>query len=210
MLLGIFSLIVLALVGWFGFTYVLKRRFNFSFTKTPVRTLTYFLVLTGIAGVLLPEAFFSLYGTLTFASITFLVLTLGVVSPVIYAMARGRGREDAHQDLEFLRLDARFLLSKPGDVIFQQTVFGSILLLASLLLPVPYAIGAFAVLFALFHAVLFMRLPHTWALYFLLSSLVLSFPLAYLLLFIPGGIYYAIGLHMLWYVLGGALLGRRD
>lgn len=210
MLISIFSLCVIAVLGWFGFTYGAKRRLGWSFSTTPVRTGALFLAFTLIAIALFPQTALALYGSPSLVSILFLVVVLAGVGPIAYLMAEGKGRSDAHQDLEFLKLDMRFLLSKPFDILFQQTVFGSLLLMLSVMVPLPYAIGLFVVLFGLFHVALFTRLSSAWALYFLFSAVILCFPLAYLLLFVESGVYYALAFHMLWYVLGGVLLREKE
>lgn len=203
------ALALAALIGWAFFTYILKRKLAWSFSRTPVRTASYFLLLTVLVGWMVPEAAIALYSTPTLGALVFLALTLLVVNPLLYAMARDRAREDVHIDLELLRLDMRFLISKPADVLFQQTVFGVLLLVASTTLSLPYVIGLFALAFGLFHLGLFLRMPQGWALYFLASAIVVCVPLAYLLLFVPGGIYYALALHMLWYVVSGAVLAGK-
>lgn len=209
MLPSILSLIAIASIGWVGFMFILKRYFGFSFVLTPILSLVYFVLQTGVLYVAFPTYVRALYGSPPAIALIFFIFIVGVCNPLIYKRVRTHTKE-IHPDLEFLRIDRRFLVSKIGDVGFQQTAFGVLLLLlAGSGMPVTLLMLSFACLFALGHLGMFLRVPHHFALYFLLCGVALSIPLAFLILYVAGGIYYAIALHMLWYVLGGAFFASR-
>ena len=76
-------------------------------------------------------------------------------------------------------------------------------------LGVPFAtlVPLFALAFAVLHLHLFFSMRPVWATYFTVCAAVSGFVLPYLLILVPGGVYYAIVLHLMWYVGSGALFG---
>lgn len=189
--------------------YVLKPFFAFSFIGTPLQTFAYFLLLTLFVFFLFPFYAAQLfYGTLY--SLFFTAIVLGLLNPWIYRFISReyehmRNTTEAHPDLELLNLAPPFLFSKLGDVVFQQVVVGIlILMLAGTLLPVWGTALLCASVFCLGHLGLFFRIPREWAFYFLVSAAIGGAFLPFLILFVEGGFYYAVSLHMLWYVATGA------
>jgi hypothetical protein len=219
MLSSVLTLLAVAALGWALFMFLLKPVLGFSFVRTPLRTLTYFLLLTlFISWVYFPVAG-ALYASVTLPAIGFLLaITLGI-NPWLYRFALQEHRvrvatTPAHPDLELLHIDGRFLISKFGDVLFQQTVAGIlILILATLGMPLPLLSLIFAVLFLTGHLGLLFRLPYRWSAYFISSAFAAGCFLPYLIMNIPGGFYYAVAFHALWYAVTGAFYwvgeGRR-
>ncbi len=189
--------------------YVLKPFFTFSFIATPLKTFLYFLLLTFLVFFLFPYYAAQLFhGTLY--SLFFALIVLGFLNPWIYRFIANeyghiRNTTEAHPDLELLNLAPPFLFSKLGDVVFQQVVVGTlVLMLVGTLLPVWGIALLSAGIFCLGHLGLIFRIPREWAFYFLVSAAVGGVLLPLLILFVEGGFYYAISLHMLWYVATGA------
>ncbi|MGB4076543.1 MAG: hypothetical protein WBK28_02465 [Minisyncoccia bacterium] len=207
-MLAALLLVVFALIGWWFFMFVLKPLMGFSFVHTPLRTLSYFLILMfGITYFYFPYTG-RLFGEPSVASLIFLGTVLVGINPWLYRFARNEHRvrvpaTPAHPDLELLVLDGRFLLSKLGDVVFQQTVIGTLILMFA---GIPLLLLSIlcACVFLVGHLGLIARLPAHWSAYFLFSAFVGGAGIPYLILMIPGGFFYAVALHMLWYVLTGA------
>jgi len=204
-MLGALLVLCIASVSWLFFTYVLKHRLGFSYIGTPLKAIVFFLLLTAVVAVLFPAEVVRLYSNPPILAVLFCIGILCVINPLLYAYARKKGSPtDAHRDLEMLSLRWNFLVSKPADVLYQQTSFGIFLfLLADAGVPFEALLVLFVTAMFLTHLGMFLSVPGRFAWYFLASSVVFSLPIAWLILFVSGGVYYALGLHMLWYVLGG-------
>ena len=205
-MLGALLVLCIASVSWLFFTYVLKHRLGFSYIGTPLKAIVFFLLLTAAVVFLFPAEVARLYGNPPILAILFCIGILCVINPFLYAYARKKGSPaNAHRDLEMLSLRWNFLVSKPSDVLYQQTSFGVfLLLLAGVGVPFEVLLVLFVAAMFLTHLGMFLSVPRRFAWYFLVSSVVFSIPVVWLILFVPGGVYYALGLHMLWYALGGA------
>lgn len=209
----VFVLMALVLVNRLGFVYVIDRRLHLSFVKNPVLTFVYFMLMTVlIAAVFYPYAalIFNPGSTLT---IIFFLFVLVVLNPWAYRHMKEAGMVASrlaklYPNQSFLAIDERYLLSKTGDVIFQQAALGILaLMLTALGVPFTTLVPIFAAAFAVLHLHLFLSMPPVWAVYFTICATASGFILPFILLLVPGGIYYAIILHLLWYVGSGALFG---
>ena len=219
MLESLLTLAAISILGWAFFMYFLKPVLGFSFVRTPLRTLCYFLLLTLLVAWLYLPVAGALYASLTLPSVLFFAAVQLGLNPWLYRFAHEEHRihvpsTPAHPDLELLNIDGRFLLAKLGDVLFQQTVAGVLILsLATFGMPLPLLSLIFAVLFLVAHLGLLFRLPYRWSAYFVSSAFAGGCFLPYLMLSVPGGFYYAVGFHMLWYTATGAFYwvgeGRR-
>ena len=206
-------LAAIAVLVWALFMHVLKPHAGFSFVRTPLRTLCYFLAATLAITALYFPITGALYANLTFAAGVFLLAVLVGINPWIYRFAQKEHKaklrtSEAHPDLELLVLDGRFLLSKLGDVLFQQTVMGTLILLLAPFVPSGALTALTAGIFFAGHLGLILRLPPRWSAYFLASALAGGALLPSLILLVPGGFYYVVGFHMLWYVVTGAFHAR--
>lgn len=206
-------LLALVLVNRLGFVYVIDRRLHLSFVKNPVLTFVYFIAMT-----LLIVAMFFPYAAVVFnpgtsLTIVLFLFVLFVLNPWAYRHLKEAGLvarrlAKLYPGQSFLQIDERYLLSKTGDVIFQQTALALLaLMLTALGMPFQTLVPVFAVAFAVLHLHLFLSMPPVWATYFTICATAAGFVLPYLLLLTPGGLYYAIILHLLWYVGSGALFG---
>lgn len=206
-------LLALVLVNRLGFAYVIDRRLHLSFVKNPVLTFVYFMGMTAlIAAVFYPYAAVMLDPG-SILTVVFFLFVLFVLNPWAYRHMNEAGMvakrlARLYPNQSFLAIDERYLLSKTGDVIFQQVALGLLaLMLTALGMPFTTLVPLFALAFALLHFHLFFSMPLVWAAYFTICASASGFVLPYLLLLVPGGIYYAVILHLLWYVGSGALFG---
>ena len=129
--------------------------------------------------------------------------------PHIYRETRGRYGKPIpilplHKDLELLRIDEWFILPKATDVLFQQTAIALVITLVAPSVPVGALILVFALLFLLFHLGLVLKMSLSWALYFALSAGIGGMLIPVFVLYVPGGIYYLITFHLLWYTFSGS------
>jgi hypothetical protein len=209
----VFILMALVLVNRLGFVYVIDRKLHLSFVRNPVLTFVYFMAMT-----LFVSLVFFPYAVVAFdpgwsLTVIFFLFVLFVLNPWAYRHMQESGLvarrlAKLYPNQPFLQIDERYLLSKTGDVIFQQTALAILaLMLTALGMPFTTLVPVFAVAFALLHFHLFFSMPLIWAVYFTICASVSGFVLPYLLLLVPGGVYYAIILHLLWYVGSGALFG---
>lgn len=207
--IALLGLIVLGVGGKAFFQNVLKEHFGYSFVKTPVLVFGYFLVLTAATLYLYRERALELFTPVTVPAVLFLALVV-VLGPAMYVFARRHHAKPLNiPNLEFLSLRRPFLFSKLGDVIFQQTLLGIALLYLSDFMPLGPLLLLFTIAMVAGHADLYFKMPESWALYFVISAGLMSAPLAILILLVPGGIYYAIALHLFWYSAGGVVLSLR-
>lgn len=211
--LEIVFLVALVVVNRLAFVYLLNRRWRLSFTQNPILTFLYFILATVAIGFLFPKEVLGLYASGTILLPVFFLFMLLVVNPWIY----NRLKRDHHlpvmlakRDPEqaFLSIDERYLFSKTGDVIFQQTTVGVLLLLlATAGMTIEVLVPLFALIFAMLHVHMIFSARPIWAIYFIVSASAAGFVLPFIILTMQGGIYLAIVLHMLWYVGSAALFG---
>ncbi len=206
-------LCALALINRLGFIYVLNRRLHLTFIKNPALTFTYFLVMTLLIGFIFFPYAHVLFASGSILTVTFFLFVLFVLTPWAYRILIKEGMvakrlSALYPDQAFLQIDERYLLSKTGDIVFQQTTLGILaLMLIGFGVPFTTLVPWFAFGFAVLHFHLFLSMKPVWAVYFTACAAVSGFILPYLLIFVPGGIYYAIVLHLMWYVGSGALFG---
>jgi hypothetical protein len=200
------------IVNRLTFIYVINRRLHLSFSQNPALTFLYFILMAFAVAALFWSYAQELYALSSVAMWTSLVV-LFVVSPGVYARLKKLHKvpeklAEANPDQQFLLINDKYLLSKTGDIIFQQTVVGILLLImAKSGVPFETLVPVFAGLFFLGHLHMFFTTRIIWALYFSIFAAFGGFILPHLILNTPGGVYYAIALHMLWYVGGGAFFG---
>lgn len=209
-------LLLLVLVNRLGFVYVVNRRLHLSFVKNPVLTFVYFLAMTALVGLLFYPYARELFDPGSILVVMFFLFVLFVLNPWAYRTLVANGMvakrlAALYPDQAFLALDERYLLSKTGDVVFQQVALGILaLMLTALGVPFSTLVPWFAFAFAVLHLHLFLSMRPVWAAYFTACATVSGFVLPYLLLMVPGGVYFAIVLHLMWYVGSGALFGALE
>ncbi len=212
-ILEIAFLLLLVLVNRLGFVYVVNRRLHLTFVKNPALTFLYFVAMTLLIALLFYPYSAELFHPGSVLTVVFFLFVLFVLNPWAYRTLVEKGMvakrlAALYPDQAFLALDERYLLSKTGDVVFQQTALGILaLMLIALGVPFTTLVPLFALAFAIMHLHLFLSMRPLWAAYFTVCAAASGFVLPYLILLVPGGIYFAIVLHLMWYVGSGALFG---
>jgi len=206
-------LLVIVMVNRLGFIYVVNRRLHLTLSKNPLLTFLYFILMTAVLAVLFPHYAAVLFQSGSTMAILFCLFVLFIINPWVYARLKELHQTpsklaEAFPDQQFLLIDTRFLFSKTSDVIFQQVAVGIMLLILSEAgIPMSELVPLAALVFAIIHLHMFFATRILWATYFTISATLGGFMLPFLILGVPGGIYYAIVIHMLWYVGSGALFG---
>ncbi len=201
------------LVNRLTFIYVFNKRLHFSFSKNPALTFLYFIVMALVVAGLFWGYAVELYASSSSVAVWVSLIILTVINPWVYARLKALRKlpkklAEGNPDQQFLLIEDKYLLSKTGDVLFQQTVVGILLLIiARSGIPFETLVPLFAIVFFLGHLHMFLTTRVIWALYFSLFATLGGFILPFLILHTPGGVYYAIALHMLWYVGSGAFFG---
>ena len=189
-----------------------QRYFKLTFANAPVWSLFYFGAWTTLAVLLFEDAL--LFGAISFAGYLALILALLVLFPLIYRVLRERVGSPQWLATLFpgqgmLSLEERYIVAKVGDVVFQQCVAGALILtLAAQGVAYPAIVAVFIVLFALAHLYIFRTAGFFWGLHYTMYAALAGFAFPFLVLFVTGGIGYAIVLHMLFYVLSAAFFAK--
>lgn len=206
-------LLALVLINRLGFIYVVNKRLKLSFSQNPVYTFLYFFLMTAMVAILFPHQAYLLFGRGDIIGPLTVLFVLVVVDPWVYARLKALDKlpvrlAKANPDQQFLLIDDRFLFSKTGDVIFQEVAVGTLLfILRDTGISTDTLVPLFALIFTLLHLHMFFSTKKMWAAYFSVCAAIAGFALPFIILTVPGGIYYATALHMLWYVESGALFG---
>lgn len=201
------------LVNRLTFIYVFNRRLHMSFSKNPALTFLYFIFMGLAVAALFWDYTKELFFPSSILSVFVGLVVLTVLNPWIYNRLQALNKEPDHlakanPDQQFLLIEDKYLLSKTGDVLFQQLVAGILLLIMfNAGMPFDTLVPLFAGIFFLSHLHMFLSTRVIWALYFSLFATLGGFVLPFLVLNVEGGIYYAIAIHMLWYVGSGAFFG---
>ncbi|MEK9160490.1 MAG: hypothetical protein AAB440_00430 [Patescibacteria group bacterium] len=213
LLIQIAFLLFIVMVNRLAFIYVVNRKLHLTLTKNPRLTFVYFLFMALVLAALFPQEALRLFDPVSSLTVFFTLFMLFVVNPWVYERMKKLHQTPsrlahAYPDQQFLLIDTRFLFSKTGDVVFQQTAVGILLLLLyGAGVPLSELVPLFAVIFAIIHLHLYATTRALWATYFTISATVGGFMIPFIILLVPGGVYYAIIIHMLWYVGSGALFG---
>lgn len=195
------------------FIYVFNKKLHLSFSKNPSLTFVYFLLAAVVVGVIFNEYVGVLFSSRSVIAFVTCLLVLTVVNPWIYDRLqdmhkRPKALAKANPDQQFLLIADKYLLSKTGDVIFQQVTAGILILIMTKAgIPFEKLVPLFAGIFFISHLHMFLSTRVIWALYFSIFATLGGFVLPFLILHVDGGIYYAISIHMLWYVASGAFFG---
>lgn len=206
-------LFLLLLVNRLTFIYVFNKRLHLSFSKNPSLTFVYFILAAVLVGVLFQEYVAVLFAEHSVLAFIVCLTVLSVLNPWIYARLRDMKKNPkalahANPDQQFLLIEDKYLLSKTGDVIFQQVAAGVLILIMNKMgIPFETLVPFFAGIFLFSHLHMFLSTRIIWALYFSLFATLAGFVLPFLILQVEGGIYYAIAIHTLWYVASGAFFG---
>ncbi len=191
-----------------------EKYFKLSFENAPVWSLFYFGAWAALVAFFFPteiHALFAQVSSLGYLSLAFMLL---VVFPSLFHAIRTRDGSPAwllalYPDEGLLTLGERYILAKIADVVFQQFIAGVlILMLAAAGVPYPTIVGVFVALFSAAHFYIFRTDGLLWGLYYTTYAALSGFAFPFLILFVPGGIIYAILIHMLFYVLSGIFFAK--
>lgn len=201
------------LVNRLVYIYVFDKRFDLSFSENPALTFVYFVGMGVIVALLFPAYALQLFFPHSILSVVVCLSVLFVLNPWIYSRLQQMNKEPdrlarANPDQQFLLIEDTYLLSKTGDVIFQQIVAGILILfLAKAGMSFEMLVPVFAGIFFLSHLHMFVSTRPIWAAYFTVFATLGAFVLPFLILNVEGGVYYGIAIHTLWYVGSGAFFG---
>jgi hypothetical protein len=187
---------------------------HITYENAPVWTFIFFSAITLIMAAALPGYTAQLFGQVTFIGYLTLAFLFTVVFPSIYHwLAQGGGAPKwfiaLSPDEPILTLGERFILAKVADVAMQQLAAGVIILtLAHDGFSYPIIVLISIVVFALAHVYIFTTSGFFWGLYYTSYAALAGFAVPFLILFVPGGIAYALVLHMLFYVMSAAFFAK--
>lgn len=197
-------------VHWLLFTKQLK----ISYANAPVWTLFYFTLIAAILGVIFPGYLHQLFSGVTLIGYIILLFLFVVAFPAAYHFLRSNVGVPTwlvklSPDEPILTLGERFILAKVADVTMQEFAAGMIILILSDVgVTYPTIVLASIILFGAAHLYIFKTSGFFWGLYYTSFGALAGFAIPFLILFVSGGIAYALVLHMLFYVLSAALFAK--
>jgi len=210
--IAIIALIVAATRGIYvpWFTHYLK----FFYSNAAVWIFLYFSAWATVIALLFPPYIVRLFSSVSILGYIVLVFLFIVAFPLIFRLLRMRAGTPEwlalmYPDEPILSPEERFILGKVGDVVFQDFAIGILILTFSDAgYSYPLIVGIFVALFAIAHLYIFLTSGFFWGLYYTTYAALGGFVFPFLILFIPGGIAYALIVHMLFYVVSAALFAR--
>ena len=186
-----------------------EKYFKLTFADAPVWSLFYFSAWALLVAFLFPNEIRQLFAGVSSLGYLALAFVLLVIFPALYRAIRTKDGSpewlaSLYPGEGMLTLGGRYILAKIGDVAFQQFVAGVLILtLSANGVSYPAIVGIFVALFASAHFYIFRTDGLLWGLYYTTYAALSGFAFPFLILFVPGGIAYAILIHMLFYVLSG-------
>lgn len=197
-------------VHWLLFTKQLKV----TYSNAPVWTFFYFSAVAVVLGITFPALLARLFADVNLIGYLVLLFLFVVAFPATYHFLHEKvgvpkWLADMTPDEPILTLGERFILAKVADVAMQEFAAGMIILILSDAgVSYPVIVLASIVLFAAAHVYIFLTSGFFWGLYYTTYGALAGFAIPFLILFVPGGIAYALVLHMLFYVLSAALFAK--
>ena len=191
-----------------------EEYFKLTFTDAPVWSLFYFGGWTALVFFIFYPQLLVLFGQVSFLGYLLLTFLLLGLFPYLYRVMQSKigspkWLAELFPEQGMLSLEERYIVAKVGDVIFQQSITGAlIVLLAVDGLSYPQIVFVFVALFALAHLFLFRTAGFFWGMHYTMYAALAGFAFPFLILFVHGGIAYAIILHMLFYVLSAAYFAK--
>lgn len=191
-----------------------ERYFKLTFEDAPVWSFFYFSLWTAVVVFSFPEEMSALFGSISFMGYFALVILFLVVFPAVYRGLKAKvGNPEWLAELYpgqgMLSLEERYIFAKIADVVFQQCVAGAMVLtLVGHGLEYPQITVIFLILFTLAHLYLFRTAGFIWGFHYTAYAALGGFAFPFFIIFVPGGIAYALVLHMLFYVLSAAFFAK--
>jgi hypothetical protein len=191
-----------------------ERYFKLTFEDAPVWSLFYFSFFTAVVVLFFPEEIRVLFSQVSFLGYLALFVLLLIVFPAVYKFLKSEiGSPEwlskIYPGQGMLTLEERYIFAKIGDVIFQQSVVGALLLtLLNQGFEYQHITAIFLILFTLAHIYIFLSAGIIWGMHFTAYAVLGGFAFPYLIIFVPAGIVYSIVLHMLFYVLSAVFFAK--
>lgn len=214
LILSAVGLILLSTAARTIYFQLFEKYFKLSFADAPAWSLFYFSAWAWLVAALFPAEIAELFAGVSILGYIALLFLLVVVSPALYHALRVKEGSPAwlaaiYPTQGMLTLGERYILAKVADVTFQQFIAGAmILVLAHGGVSYPVIVGIFIALFAAAHLYIFETDGLAWGLYYTTYAALAGFAFPFLVLFVPGGVAYAIVIHMLFYVLSGIFFAK--
>jgi len=191
-----------------------EKYFKLTFADAPVWSLFYFGAWTALVALLFPVQTQELFVDVSILGYLALAFILLVVFPMLYRALRERDGSPEwlialYPGEGMLTLGERYILAKIADVAFQQLISGVLILtLFTAGVSYPTIVGVFIGLFAAAHLYIFRTDGLLWGLHYTTYAALAGFAFPFLILFVPGGIMYAMLIHMLFYVISGIFFAK--
>jgi len=213
--------LILWLVLWLagGASFVVLVRRGIDYVTHPLRVAAAFVGLT----LILVQPFWPLVRTRvaeTSPVAGLAIVAVAGIAVAVHALLRTRLRRPAafiaaHPHIYWLRLDDRYLVSKPFEILFQQTLLVSLVcVLDARGTSTTGIVLACMALFGASHVLLFRLVGRLFGWYYLLSSMVAAVVFPIVVLHVRDGIVWSLSAHWLFYVASAAafwlVLSRGD
>ena len=172
-------------------------------------TAAYFFVLSVLAALSFQHVLQQHVAVLGWMHLLLLV-GIAILQVVAYACIRKWLRRPtrfirAHPHVYFLQMDYRYLVSKPFEILFQQIMFGSLVLfLFKSGIAIEGIVPICIVLFAAIHVPLIKLLGRCFGCFYISSAVVAATVFTLLILGAEGGLLYSYLSHWLYYTVAGA------
>lgn len=212
--LQILGVVVLATLARVGHWQLFTKRLKITYVNAPAWTFLYFSAFSIAIALVFPAHIARLFSGVNFFGYLILTFLFVVVFPLVYHILRKQGGVPewlirSTKDEPILSLGERFILAKVADVVMQEFAAGIIILtLFDAGISYPWIVFASVIIFGLAHAYIFQTSGAFWGMYYTSYAMLAGFAIPFLILFVSGGIAYALVLHMLFYVLSGAFFAQ--
>lgn len=210
MAFSVIALLALAAAQRTAFVALFEHVFKLSFKDAPSRSFLFFAAWTLLYVFLFPAETARLFAGVHFTGYLALLFVVLVVYPYLFRYLHDRVGSPTwlsrlYPSQTMLALEEQYILAKIGDVVSQQ-VIGGIFIFQLLALGVSYEhiVLLFVLLFGLSHIYLFSTSGFIWGVHYTFYSMAAGFAIPFLILYVPGGILYAIAAHLFFYVVSAA------
>ena len=212
--LALGALVTLAVLQRVMYVSLFQTVFKITFKDAPVRSLLFFSLWSSIYVFLFPVQTAKLFESVTLIGFIFLLFVFIVIFPLVFRFLRLHVGVPIWLSQKFptqtaLSLEEQYIVAKAGDVISQQLI-GGVLIFLLLGLGMSYVniVLIFVIIFAFSHIYLFFSSGFIWGLHYTMFATAGGFAIPFIILFVPGGVVYAIIFHMLFYVLSAAFFAK--
>ncbi|XKT75160.1 MAG: hypothetical protein ACJKSS_03315 [Patescibacteria group bacterium UBA2103] len=212
--LAFWIVLALATIVRVGYVLLFKQMFKLTFVAAPARALLYFGAWSVIFLILFQKEVSLLFSEVKLVGWLALIFCFFVLFPAVFSYLRGTIGSPGWLVALFpgqtmLSLEERYIVAKAGDVFSQQLVAGILVhQLAIAGVNYPAIVLIFVAIFALSHIYLFFTSGLMWGLHYSTIALAGGFAIPFLILYVSGGIIYALIFHMLFYVFSAVFFAK--